>query len=119
MPKLTLVNRLWIGITINSLPKLMIVEEALIACYGCWTTLIKLRFSNKGGKIDQHALKGNAINFSQDPKSVVKILDILRLLSLESLFDIVVIHFIGSTHPPIKSVKMCKLLYVQKFAISS
>ncbi len=35
MPKLTLVNRLWIGITINSLPKLMIVEEALIACYGC------------------------------------------------------------------------------------
>jgi hypothetical protein len=72
MPKLALINGLWIGITINSLPKLMIVEEALIACYGCCTILIKLRFSSKGGKIDQHALKGNVISFSQDSKTDVK-----------------------------------------------
>ncbi len=33
MPKLVLVNGLWIGITPNSLPKLTIVEEALITHY--------------------------------------------------------------------------------------
>jgi hypothetical protein len=35
MPKLALANGLWIGITPNSLPKLTIVEEALIAHYHC------------------------------------------------------------------------------------
>jgi hypothetical protein len=50
MPKLALANGLWIGITPNSLPKLTTIEEALIACYCCQTVLIKLRFSNKGGK---------------------------------------------------------------------
>ncbi len=50
MPKLALVNGLWIGITPNSLPKLMIVEKALITRYCCQTILIKLRYSNKGGK---------------------------------------------------------------------
>jgi hypothetical protein len=118
MPKLALTNGLWIGITPNSLPKLMIVEEALIACYHCRTILIKLRFSNKGRKIGQHALKGNVVNFSQDPESVIKLLDILPL-SLESLSNIVIVHFVGSTYPPIESVKMCKLLYVRKFAIST
>jgi hypothetical protein len=62
--------------------------------------LIKLRYSNKEGKTSQHALKGNVVSFSQDPESVIKLLDILPL-SLESLFDIVVVHFIGSSHPPI------------------
>ncbi len=33
MPKLALVNGLWIGITPNSLPKLTIVKEALIVHY--------------------------------------------------------------------------------------
>ncbi len=94
MLKLALANKLWIGITINSLPKLMIVEEALIACYGCWTILIKLRFSNKGGKIDQHGLKGNVISFSQDPKSVVKLLDILPLI----VIGIIVWHCCNSFH---------------------
>jgi hypothetical protein len=41
MPKLTLVNGLWIGITPNSLPKLTIVKEILIACYRCRTILNK------------------------------------------------------------------------------
>jgi hypothetical protein len=118
MPKLALTNGLWIGITPNSLPKLMIIEEALITHYHCQTILIKLRYSNKGGKTSQHALKGNVISFSQNPESAIKLLDIL-LLSLESLFDIVVVHFIGSSHPPIKFVKMCKFLYIQKFAIST
>jgi hypothetical protein len=57
MLKLALANGLWIGITPNSLPKLTIVEEALIACYCCWIILIKLRYSNKWGKTSQHALK--------------------------------------------------------------
>jgi hypothetical protein len=65
----------------------------------------------KGIQTSQHALKGNVISFSQDLESDVKLLDILPL-SLESLFDIVAIHFVGNTHPPIKFVKMCKLLYV-------
>jgi hypothetical protein len=100
MPKLALTNGLWIG----------------IARYHCWTIWIKLSYSNKGGKIHQHALKGNVVNFSQDPKNVVKLLDILPL-SLESLSDIDAIHFVGNTHPPIEFVKMCKLLYGSKFAI--
>jgi hypothetical protein len=35
MQKLALANGLWIGITPNSLPKLMIVEEDLITHYHC------------------------------------------------------------------------------------
>jgi hypothetical protein len=89
----------------------MIIEEVLIACYRCQTILVKLRFSNKGGKTSQHALKGNVVSFSQDPKSVIKLLNILPL-SLDSLSDIVIVHFIGSTYPPIEFVKTCKLLYV-------
>jgi hypothetical protein len=73
------------------------------------TILIKLRYLNKGGKIGQHALKGNVVSFAQDLESAIKLLDIL---SLESLSDIVVVHFVGSSHPPIESIKMCKLLYV-------
>jgi len=99
MPKLALANGLWIG----------------IACYHYWTILIKLRYSNKGGNIRQHALKGNVVNFSQDLENVAKILDILPL-SLVSLSNMQ-IHFVGNTHPPIELVKMCKLLYVWKFAI--
>jgi len=95
MPKLALANGLWIG----------------IACYHCRTILIKLRYSNKGGNIRQHALKGNVVNFSQDPESVVKSLDILAL-PLESLSNIDAIRFVGNTHPPTELVKMCKLLYV-------
>jgi hypothetical protein len=100
MPKLALANGLWIGITPNSLRKLMIVKEVLIARYCCQTILIKLRYSNKGRKTCQHALKGNVINFLQDLESVVKLLNILPL-SLESLFNIVEVHFVGNTHPPI------------------
>jgi hypothetical protein len=73
---------------------LMIVEEALISRYGCWTVLIKLRFSNEGGKINQHALKRNVISFSQDPKSVVKNLNILPLI----VIGIIVGHCCNSFH---------------------
>ncbi len=45
-----LINGLWIGIIPNSLPKLTIVEEALIAHYRFSAILIKLRYLNKGGK---------------------------------------------------------------------
>jgi len=100
MPKLALANGLWI----------------VIACYRSWTILIKLRYSNKGGEIRQHALKGHVVSFSQDPENVGKNLDILPL-SLESLFNIDVLHFVGNTHPPIEFVKLCILLYVWKFAI--
>ncbi len=100
MPKLALFNGLWIR----------------IACYHCWTILIKSRYSNKRGKIHQHALEGNVVSFSQDPENAIKFLDILPL-SLEWLSDIDAIRFIGNTHPPIEFVKMCKLLYVWIFAI--
>jgi hypothetical protein len=100
MPKLTLPNGLWIG----------------IAHYHCWTILIKLRYSNKGAKTCQHEIKWNVVSFPQDPKNVVKFLNILPL-SLESLSDIDAIHFVSNTHPPIEFVKMCKLLYGSKFAI--
>jgi hypothetical protein len=60
----------------------------------------QIKIFKQRGKKCQHALKGNVVNFPQDPKSVVKLLDILPL-SLESLSDIVVVHFVGSPHPPI------------------
>ncbi len=68
--------------------------------------------------MEKHVLKGNVYNFSQDLESAVKLLDILPV-SLESLSNIVVVHFIGNTRPPIKYIKMCKFLYVGKFAIST
>jgi len=80
MPKIALTNGLWIGIRPNLLPKLTIIEEALITHYHCQTILIKLRYSNKGGKTSQHALKGNVVSSSQDLESAIKLLDISPLL---------------------------------------
>ncbi len=34
------------------------------------------------------------------------------------LINITIIHFVGSSHPPIKLIKNCKLLYVDKSTIT-
>jgi hypothetical protein len=86
------------------LPELTMVEETLMACYCCCTILIKLRYTNKGRTTCQHALKGNIINFAQNPESAIKLLNILPS-SLETLINTIVIHFVGSSHPPIELVK--------------
>jgi N6-adenosine-specific RNA methylase IME4 len=48
---------------------------------------------------------------------VVKLLDTLPS-SLKSLSDIISICFVGNSHPHVKLVKSCKLLYVHKFDIT-
>jgi hypothetical protein len=55
------------------LPKLTMVKETLMAHYLCCTILIKLRYTNKGRTISQHALKGNIVKFAQNPKSAIKL----------------------------------------------
>jgi hypothetical protein len=57
------------------LPKLTMVEETLMAHYRCCTILIKLKYTNKARTTCQHALKGNIVNFSQNPKSAIKLLN--------------------------------------------
>jgi hypothetical protein len=54
--------------------------------------------------IDQHALKNNVVSFAQDPKHAIEMLNELPL-SLESLFDFVIVHFVGNTHPPTEIIK--------------
>jgi len=117
IPKLALANGLWIGITPPMLPKSTMVEETLIACYCCCTILIKLRYTNKGRTTSQHALKGNIVNFAQNLESAIELLNTLPS-SLETLTNIIAVHFVGSSHPPIKLVKSCKLLYVRKYDIT-
>jgi hypothetical protein len=113
MPKLTLNNGLWIGIASTVLQKLTMVEETLIARYHCHTILVKLRYTNKGSTIGQHAPKGNIVNFAQDLKSAIKFLNILPS-SFKSLNDTIIMHFVESSHLPIELVKSYKLLYVRK-----
>jgi hypothetical protein len=115
MPKHALPNGLWIGITPKILPKLTMVEETLIAQYHCHTTLVKLRHTNKRST-SQLALKGNVVNFAQDFKRAVKLLDTLPM-SLKSLSDTIAIHFVGSSHPLVELVKSCKLSYVCKYVV--
>jgi hypothetical protein len=93
MPKLALANGLWIGITLKILSRLTMVEETLIIRYHYCTILVKLRYTNKGSTTCQHAFKGNVVNFAQDPKNVIKVLNTLSL-SLEPLSNIIVIHFV-------------------------
>jgi len=92
------------------------VEETLITHYHCHTILVKLRYTNKGNTTCQHALKGNIVSFAQNLESAIKLLNTLPL-SLESLNDTIVVHFVKSSHPPIELVKSCKLLYVHKTII--
>jgi len=117
MLKLALANGLWIGITPKILPKLTMVEETLIARYCCRTILVKLRYTNKGSTIGQHALKGNVVSFRQDPKSVVKLLDTLPS-PLESLSNTIVVNLLEVHTHPIELVKSCKLLYVCKYVVT-
>jgi len=94
--------------TSTVLQKITMVEETLIARYHCHTILVKLRYTNKGSTIGQHAPKGNIVNFAQDLESAIKFLNILPS-SLKSLNDTV-----ESSHLPIELVKSYKLLYVCK-----
>ncbi len=64
-----------------------------------------------------NALSRNVVSFAQDPKSVIKLLYTFTL-SLESLFDTIVVHFVGSSHSSIELIKNCKLLYVQKYIVT-
>jgi hypothetical protein len=59
------------------LPKLTMVKETLITHYCCCTILVKLRYINKGGITCQHAFKGNITSFVQNPKSAIKLINIL------------------------------------------
>jgi hypothetical protein len=93
------------------------VEETLMAHYHCCTILIKLKYTNKGRTTCQHSLKGNIVNFAQNPKSAIELLNILPS-SLETLTNTIAVHFVESSHPPIELVKSCKLLYVRKYAIT-
>jgi hypothetical protein len=115
MPKLALANGLWIGITPKILPKLTMVEKTLIARYYCRTMLVKLRYTNKRSTTSQRALEGNVVNFAHE--RAVKLLNMLPM-SLESLFDTIATHFVGSSHPPVELVKSCKLLYVCKYVVT-
>jgi hypothetical protein len=105
-------NALWIENVKNVLPNLTMVEGTLIARYRCRTVLIKLRYLSDI-IIGQSALKGNIISFSQNPKESIKLIKTLPI-SLETLSDVVVVHFVGSKHPPSNIIKSCKLLYVCK-----
>jgi hypothetical protein len=81
------------------------------------TILVKLRYANKGSTIGQHAFKRNVVNFAQDFKSAVKLLNTLPS-SLKSLSDIIIVHFVGSSHPLVELVKSCKLLYIRKYVVT-
>jgi hypothetical protein len=99
------------------LPKLTMVEDTLITHYHCCMISTKLKDTNKGGTTCQHPFKGNIVRFEQNLDSVIKVLNTLSS-SLEMLINIIVIHFVGSSHPPIKLIKNCELLYVRKSTIT-
>jgi len=95
MPKLVLANGSWIGITFKILSRLMMVEKTLITHYHYCTILVKLRYTNKGSTTCQHAFKRSIVSFAQDSKNVGKVLNTISL-SLESLSNIIVVHFVWS-----------------------
>ncbi len=79
---------------------------------------MELRYTNKGGLINQHAFKGNLVNFVENYlETAIKFLN-TSSSSLESLINIIAIHFVGSSHPPIELVKNYRLLYVRKYIIT-
>lgn len=93
------------------------VKNIPISRYWCQTILFKLRYTNKGGIIEQNALKRNVVSFARDPEHAIELLGELPL-SLESLSNFVAVHFIGITHPPIEVDKSCKFLYVHKYVVT-
>lgn len=79
---------------------------------------LELRYTNKGGLINQHAFKGNLANFAQNYLEIaIKFLN-TSSSSLESLINTIAINFVGSSHPPIELVKNYRLLYVRKYIIT-
>ena len=55
------------------------------------------------------------MSFAQNLKVAV---DLITLpITLEALFDVVVVHFVSDKHPPSNIIKNCKLLYVHRFAV--
>ncbi len=117
IPKLALANGLWIGIAPRMLPKFKMVKDIPISRYRRQTILFKLRYTNKGGIIQQHAFKGNVLSFAQDPEHAIKLLGELQL-SLKPLSHFVAVHFVGITHPPIDVYKSCKFLYECKYVVT-
>ncbi len=65
---------MWIGKVATNLPKLTIIEEALIAKYHCHVIIIKLWYTSKLIN-EQCALKANFVSFSQDPICGVNSID--------------------------------------------
>jgi hypothetical protein len=118
MPKLELANGLWIGVAPTILRKLTMVEETLIAHYHYWMVLFKLRYTNKGGITCQRAFKGNVVSFAQNSNHAIELLNKLPL-PLKSISNFIVVHFVGSTHPPIELVKSCNFLYVHEHIITT
>jgi hypothetical protein len=72
-----LIDGLWIGHSHDVLPKLTLVEESLITCQQCRTTLIKLKYYNNS-LIGQKALKGNISSFAQNHDAAMALIDFLH-----------------------------------------
>ncbi len=53
------------------------------------------------------------VSFAHNLESAIELLNTMPS-SLETLINIIIVHFVGSSHPPIDLVKSCKLLYVCK-----
>jgi hypothetical protein len=54
----------------------------------------------------QNALKSNMVSFAQDHEHAIELLNELPL-SLESISNFFIIHFVGNTHPPMEIIKTC------------
>jgi hypothetical protein len=115
LPNFSLANALWIGNVKDNLPKLTVVKKILIAQYQCRIVLIKLWYSNNI-ITRQSALKGNVVSFAQNPKLVVKLINTLAI-TIDTLSNVMAVHFVGDKHPSSNIIKSYKLLYVCGFAV--
>jgi hypothetical protein len=70
------------------LPKLIMVEKTLLTCYRYCTILIKSRYTNKGGTIGQHAIKGITLSFAQNLECNKKFKHIIIII-IVMLIDII------------------------------
>jgi hypothetical protein len=61
-------------------------------------------------------LKINVVSFAQNPRLALKLINKLPV-TLDTLFDIVAVHFVGDKHPSPNIIKSYKLLYVRRFAV--
>jgi hypothetical protein len=61
-------------------------------------------------------LKGNVVSFAQNPKLVVKLINTLAI-TIDTLSNVMAVHFVGDKHPSSNIIKSYKLLYVCGFAV--